>query len=159
MSDVTIDIRSALSNDQLTTLRGRYDSRQMTAFLSRGIPGLHKNTSDYIQAIRTAFYDKSRMQPRDREICLIGILAARGAGLNLALHIYIGLMEGLSPDDVADVIFLAGIYMGVDVMSDGLDTTLRTLTVLAQVATSPRDCTVLQVAAALRAVFKPPPSA
>jgi alkylhydroperoxidase/carboxymuconolactone decarboxylase family protein YurZ len=153
------EIEKVLSDDKLKTLRGRYDRDAMTNLLSSGIPRLDRHTIKYIHSIRKAFYDSSRLKPVDRERCLIGILASRDSGLNLALHIYIGLMEDLSPDDVADVIFLGGIYTGVDRISDGLDTLVRTLTVLAQIATSPEDCTVLQVATALRAAFKPPPPA
>ena len=52
------------------------------------------------------------MVPKDRERCLIAILASRDAGLNLALHIYVGLMEGLSPMDMADIIFLGDLHGG-----------------------------------------------
>jgi alkylhydroperoxidase/carboxymuconolactone decarboxylase family protein YurZ len=100
------------------------------------------------------------MQPKDRERCLIAVLASRDAGLNLAIHIYVGLMEGLSPQEIADVIFLGGIYTGVDRISDGLAAEMRTLDTLAQVTTPPRICTVPQVMQALHDAFTstPPPS-
>jgi hypothetical protein len=95
------------------------------------------------------------MHPQHRERVLIGVLVSRDAGLNLALHVYIGLMERLSSHDIADIIFLSGIYTGVDCISDGLDTVTRTLDVLSQLACKNR-CTAVQVATELRAAFKPP---
>ncbi len=153
-------IDEVLSSEQLDTLKRAYFSEDMTRLLSSGIPGLDDRTTDFIGAIRNAFYDGSGqiMSAKDRERCLVAILASRDAGLNLAIHIYCGLMEGLSPQEIADVIFLGGIYTGVDRISDGLAAEMRTLTVLAQIAVPPRYCTVGQVMEALLAAFRPPPS-
>lgn len=152
-------IAGALSDVQLARLREGYSSTAMTQVLSSGIPNLYSPTSEYIGAIRSAFYDGGRqtMAARDRERCLIAVLAARDAGLNLALHIYVGLMEGLAPEDIADAVFLGGIYTGVDRISDGLNAELRTLGVLAQAADDPDGCEVMRVVQALQAVFRPPP--
>ena len=151
-------IDSMLSDVQLANLRGAYDAAKMADLLSSKMPSLDPDTAGYVAQIRQAFYDRCRMEPKDRERCLIGILASRDAGLNLALHVYVGLMEGLSPHDVADVVFLGGIYTGVDRISDGLDTVTRTLTVLARLAgrDESREVPVGDVAAALVAAFKPP---
>ncbi len=153
-------IDSVLSSAQLDTLRRAYFEEDMVGLLSSGIPGLDDRTADFIAAIRKAFYDGSAesMSAKDRERCLIAILASRDAGLNLALHVYCGLMEGLSPQEIADVIFLGGIYTGVDRISDGLAAEMRTLGVLACAAVSPPSCTVSQVVSDLMAAFRPPPS-
>ena len=152
-------ITDALSDAQLARLRTAYSSAAMTNVLSSGIPDLHTPTTDFIGAIRRAFYDDGHdtMSPRDRERCLVAILASRDVGLNFALHVYIGLMEGLSPGEIADVVFLSGIYTGVDCISDGLNAEMRALGVLAQAADDPTGCTVVQVVRALQAVFGPPP--
>jgi hypothetical protein len=149
-------IDDVLSETGLQALRQAYSEAEMTGLLSAGIPGLDKDAFKYIATIRRQFYDGSRrkMEPRDRERVLIGILASRDAGLNLALHVYVGLMENLSPHDIADIIFLSGIYTGVDCMSDGLGTVARTLDVLSQLAHMER-YTVKDVASELRSAFKP----
>ena len=128
-------------------------SEDVIQILSSGIPGLDEHTAEYISAIRRAFYEGTAMLPRDRERCLIAVLASRDAGLNLAIHIYLGLMALLSPGEVADIIFLGGIYSGVDRISDGLAAEMKTLMVLAQVAAAPGGCSVEQVITALRQAF------
>jgi alkylhydroperoxidase/carboxymuconolactone decarboxylase family protein YurZ len=152
-------IDTLLSSAQLDTLRHAYSKEDMVQLLSSGIPGLDDRTTEFIGAIRKAFYDggAGSMSAKDRERCLIAILASRDAGLNLALHVYCGLMEGLSPQEIADVIFLGGIYTGVDRISDGLAAEMTTLTVLAHTAVPPMSCTVSQVVQALIAAFRPPP--
>ncbi|HJQ85716.1 MAG TPA: carboxymuconolactone decarboxylase family protein [Candidatus Binatia bacterium] len=151
---IPVPIDKVLAPEQIAALKKGYTSAAMTEILSGGMPGLDRHTAKYIHAIRRAFYDTSRMAPKDRERCLIGILAGRDAGLNFAIHVYVGLMEGLTPDEIADVIFLGGIYTGVDHLSDGLAAAQRTLTVLGRVAKG--DCTILQVMGALVMAFRPP---
>ena len=150
-------IDDVLQPPQLQLLRDAYRNQDAVQILSSGIPALDDRTAEYINAIRRAFYEGTAMQPKDRERCLIAVLASRDAGLNLAIHIYLGLMEDLSPGEIADVIFLGGIYSGVDRISDGLAAEVKTLTVLAQVATPPRSCTVGQVMQALHDAFTSPP--
>ena len=150
-------IDTILQPGQLEMLRAQYLKADMIDILSRGMPGLDERTTGYVNAIRQAFYEGSTMAPKDRERCLIAVLASRDAGLNLAIHIYIGLMEGLSPQEIADIIFLGGIYTGVDRISDGLAAETRTLTVLAGIAVPPKVFTVQQVMQALRGAFTSPP--
>jgi alkylhydroperoxidase/carboxymuconolactone decarboxylase family protein YurZ len=152
-------ISTTLSDVQLATLREAYSREQMTQILSSGMPSSYEPTTAYIDAIRTAFYDRTQeMAPKDRERCLIAILVSRDAGLNLALHIYHGLMVGLTPKEIADVIFLGGIYTGVDRISEGFFAATRVLTVLALLVgnSSSNDCAVIQVVRALQREFRPP---
>jgi alkylhydroperoxidase/carboxymuconolactone decarboxylase family protein YurZ len=152
-------IATALSSDQLETLKKAYSSADMTKMLSSGMPALDEATQEYVTSIRDSFYGGSgtTMTTLDRERCLIAVLASRDGGFNLALHIYIALMEGLTPEQIADVIFLSGIYTGVDRISDGLATELYTLMVLGQVAAPPRNGAMTEVKNALQAFFRPPP--
>src|SRR5262245_5906624 len=150
-------IDTILQPEQLEMLRAQYLNADMINILSSGMPGLDERTTGYVNAIRQAFYEGSTMAPRDRERCLIAVLASRDAGLNLAIHIYIGLMEGLLPKEIADIIFLGGIYTGVDRISDGLAAEKRTLTVLAGIAVPPKVFTVPQVMQALSGAFTSPP--
>jgi hypothetical protein len=151
-------IDTILADERLDALRKGYKREEMTRILSGGLPGLDDDTASYIATIREQFYQRAprQMHPQHRERVLIGVLVSRDAGLNLALHVYIGLMERLSPHDIADIIFLSGVYTGVDCISDGLDTVTRTLDVLSQLAQKGR-CTVVQVATELRDAFKPQP--
>ena len=159
MDAIEDKIDTVLLDGQLEILRQAYSEADMTQILSSGIPGLDKRTASFIGTIRQAFYDTSQrtMEPKDRERCLIAILASRDAGLNLALHMYVGLMVGLSQQEIADIIFLGGIYTGVDRISDGLAAEVRMLEVLSQLAVDPTACTVPRVLQAMMAAFGRPP--
>ncbi len=150
-------IDDALKQPQLDTLRKKCSNPDAVQILSRGIPALDDRTATYIDAIRSAFYDGTEIRPKDRERSLIAILSSRDAGLDLAIHVYLGLMRGLSPGEIADIIFLGGIYTGVDRMSDGLAAEMeKRFTVLAQVATPPGNCKVADVMKALHDAFTAP---
>ena len=149
-----------LPSEQLDRLTQAYQKEEQVVIdlLSKAMPGIYDRTLQYIGAIRVEFYDLSTraMTPKDRERCLIAILASRDAGLNLAIHIYLGLMEGLSAPDIAEILFLSGAYTGVDRLSDGLVVEWRTLDVLRQLASDPNGCAVNQVMGKLRDTFGPP---
>lgn len=63
---------------------------------------------------------KRMLEPKDKERCLIAILAAREPGLELAIHLYVGLVSGLSTKEIAATLQLAGVYTGVDNFGAGL---------------------------------------
>ncbi|XXX71708.1 hypothetical protein WMF30_29090 [Sorangium sp. So ce134] len=67
------------------------------------------------------------MDAKDRERCLIALLAARGLTLPLALHFYWGIAVGLSVDDIAVTLLLAGSYEGVSVYMNSLTVLKATL--------------------------------
>jgi alkylhydroperoxidase/carboxymuconolactone decarboxylase family protein YurZ len=150
-------IDDSLSKHQLLALRDAYQRDTMMGALSKGMPGIDARTTQYIGDIRQAFFNNdSPMKPKDRERSLIAVLAARDAGFNLALHIYIGLMEGLTPREIADIIFLGGIYTGVDRISDGLGALVKTLAALKGLSDGEMctpNCTVDQVIPTLRTAF------
>ena len=159
-------IDDILTDGQLQMLRADYNEDEMIQLLSSGIPGIDKRTTDFVTAIRRSFYGRETyffpggeqaMSAKDRERCLIAVLASRDAGLNLALHIYNGLMAELSPQEIADIIFLCGVYTGVDRISDGLWAEERTLQALKRIAVPPLLCSVGNVVPALVAAFRPPP--
>jgi alkylhydroperoxidase/carboxymuconolactone decarboxylase family protein YurZ len=60
------------------------------------------------------------LSPEDLERTVIAILAAREPGLELAIHVYLGLMAGLKLEDIAATIHIAGVYTGVDNFAGGM---------------------------------------
>ena len=89
----------------------------------------------------------------DRERCLIAILAGRGADLNFAIHVYMGLMHGLTPEEIANVLFLVGVYTGVDNFAQGLKAEVTVLETLATVAADGASLGAAAVLAALQRAF------
>src|SRR5262245_40167841 len=129
-------ISSLLTRDQIRELHKNYDRDDLNDILKDKLTGMYAAIADYLDTIGDEFY--TNIVPRDivsaenRERILIALLASRGGRLTLAMHIYIGLMEGfnknlsntqvtfeseLSPEEIANIIFLVGIYTGSDNMA------------------------------------------
>lgn len=133
------DVREILSDDALAALRGAYDRNIMVHVATTLTMSNYTDSKDWFDFLAARHYraDDARpgMNDQDRERCLIAVFAAgRRAPFALASHVYWGLMEGLSVDDVADIILLSSAYAGVDVFADGMFTLGETLRVLAALA-------------------------
>jgi alkylhydroperoxidase/carboxymuconolactone decarboxylase family protein YurZ len=105
------------------------------------LPEVYGPSKRYVRAVTSIFYrplpkdamtNRTVLSAADRERCLIALLAARGEEFNLGLHIYMALVEGVSPAEIANIILLAGVYTGVDNFSIGLSTLSKTLNLLKQ---------------------------
>jgi ubiquinone/menaquinone biosynthesis C-methylase UbiE/alkylhydroperoxidase/carboxymuconolactone decarboxylase family protein YurZ/uncharacterized protein YbaR (Trm112 family) len=133
-------VKDILSETVLADLRGQYDEKEMRGVLSGFFPRVYALSLNYATAILDAFYGdlpsdlapppRTALSVRDRERCLIALLASRGADRNLALHIYIALMNEISPEEIAHILFLAGIYTGVDNLAKGLAAEVKVLEAL-----------------------------
>ena len=115
----------------------------------------------------------TQLSAANRERCLLTLLAARGGGFPLATHVYLGLMEGfkedvapqddVSPEEIANIIFLAGVYSGADNLVVGLVTLVRTLKLLRRIANDPdapknQDAVFAQIAAEFDIKTEPKPA-
>jgi alkylhydroperoxidase/carboxymuconolactone decarboxylase family protein YurZ len=135
--------------DKLRTAYVEFDTADKEAgipvgvkkLLSKKLPTVYDRAGEYVRAIADQFYGdlppddppeharipRDALSVRDRERCLIGILAVRDAKYNLAVHIYLALMNEVSPEEVANILLLAGMYGGVSTLTDGLDVEVTTL--------------------------------
>jgi alkylhydroperoxidase/carboxymuconolactone decarboxylase family protein YurZ len=137
-------VSDSLSPESLAQLKRAFDVRELEDLYETVMGGRYERTLPYVQMVRTRFHDnqppdsettRDRISEEDRERCIIAILASRGAVRNLALHIYAALMLGIKAEEIADVIFLAGVYSGVPAVANGLDTQIKVLKKLEQLAT------------------------
>jgi alkylhydroperoxidase/carboxymuconolactone decarboxylase family protein YurZ len=159
------DVAHVLAPDHLAALRDAYSADEMTRILGAFFPHVHPPTTEYIAAVMNAFYAEpspDAVEPRpvlpaiDRERCLIAILAGRGADLNFAIHVYMGLMHGLAPDEIANVLFLVGVYTGVDNFAQALKAELTVLGTLAALAADGSALDPASVLTALQRAFSGP---
>jgi len=76
----------------------------------------------YVSAMRTGFYagNPQHLSPEFRECVVLAVLVVQGADVNLALHVFIALASGISVADVLDVVFLAGMYSGANLLSQSM---------------------------------------
>ena len=92
----------------------------------------------YIEAMNKSLFHQpanepptlADLSPREREIALIAILSSQRAKLELAIHIYWGLMENLDPPHLAALLMASGMYAGISVQSSGLDVMQATMQAL-----------------------------
>ena len=85
--------------------------------------------SHYSEAMRLGFYtEKDPLLRGDRrEYVVLALLASQQAERNLGLHVFIALMNGISPADVVSIMFLTGVYGGVNVLTNALRVVSKTL--------------------------------
>ncbi len=78
----------------------------------------------YLTAVEKAFYvdepGPGRLANDDRERVILSLLASQGAVGNLAIHVYLALMEGVGASEIVEVLFLTGIYSGVNRLAQSL---------------------------------------
>lgn len=128
MSDA--DLTTALSDDDLSALRAAYDARVLFAAATGTLARYHAAGAPYTAAIGAAQYEGGPLSARDRERCLVALLAAQKERMTLAVHLYWGLMEGLTPAELAHTLLLTGIYNGTPAYTNGLlvmDATVKQL--------------------------------
>lgn len=114
------DLTTALADDDLLALRKGYQPAAMLAAATGTLGRLHEAGRPWIGAIGAAQYEGGPLSPKDRERCLVALLAARSERLTLAVHLYWGLMEGLTAAELAHTLMLVGIYDGVPAYTAGL---------------------------------------
>jgi hypothetical protein len=104
----------ALLGDQaLAELRAQYDGEMILRMALANLESTDPRTAPYTTFVGDEVYRSPRMRPIDRERCLIAILVQSAQAMPLAMHVYWGLMEGLSTDDVLQTVLLAGMYGGL----------------------------------------------
>jgi hypothetical protein len=125
------DIRSVIDDLRLQALRRGYDHTAMVAANVRAVATVAPPLSDWNEEIARTFYATSGpLAPVSRERCLISLLTVSGLPVPLAIHLYWGLMEGLTIDEVLQIIGLSGCYSGLPRTVFGIEVMYRALVVL-----------------------------
>jgi alkylhydroperoxidase/carboxymuconolactone decarboxylase family protein YurZ len=132
-----------LSAEGLKKLKKAFTTKEMESLFVDVMGDRYQRTVDYVDVLHRLFHvdlpkdgrtERMRLSEQDRERCIIAMLAGRGETKNLALHIYIALMLGVSSEEIADVIFLAGVYCGVPAAASGLEIHTKVLQALEELA-------------------------
>lgn len=162
-------IEDYLSETNLDALRSAYRRADFYEALKNPLLQVYPHTKEYADAIEKYFYyredpnnpnddefaspDPGFLTIRERELCLITLLTAQNGKYNLALHVYMALMEGLSPAAIVNTMFLAGIYAGVPFLAGGLETAIGTLVALQKRADTRADLSAGAIYDYLRTPF------
>jgi alkylhydroperoxidase/carboxymuconolactone decarboxylase family protein YurZ len=135
------DITSIITKEELQLFKDAYTVDVMRTTLVARFKVMYPPSRPYVDAISTAFLgdrdDPEKLADNDLERCLIAVLASRGADVNLAIHIYAALALGVTPGEIGHILFLAGVYTGIDNFSESLMLLATTLGVLKGLADDP----------------------
>jgi alkylhydroperoxidase/carboxymuconolactone decarboxylase family protein YurZ len=140
------DLRTRLTTTGLSRLRAAYDPAVMSQGNVAALRDIYPPLSSWGEEVSATFYDRpGPLTAKDRERCLIALVTLLGATLPLAIHVYWGLMEGLSVEEICHTIGLSACYGGLPKASHGLLVVDRTLTLLNRISeTSPDARAVLE---------------
>jgi alkylhydroperoxidase/carboxymuconolactone decarboxylase family protein YurZ len=127
---------SALSKKALRTLRAHYDRDRMIDNAVVVVGGIFEGGKSWTDAFEMDVYRTDRMKARNRERILISTFTAQGERTALAIHVYWGLMEGIQPDEIQQIVLLSGTYNGLGRYTFGMLTVLDTFNKLAEWAHS-----------------------
>ncbi|HKP64416.1 MAG TPA: carboxymuconolactone decarboxylase family protein [Polyangiales bacterium] len=126
----------------------------MSAANSGALRDIYPPLQSWGEEVSATFYDRpGPLTAKDRERCIIALVTLLGATLPLAIHIYWGLMEGLSVEEICHTIGLSGCYGGLPKASHGLLVVERTLALLNRVSEAGPNATA--VLEALISEFRP----
>lgn len=140
-----------LDPNEVETLRRAYDSQQLLDTNSNSFANLYPPFAAWQQTVGTLFFGSEPLSARERELCLVALLA-QTPGPSLATHVYWGLMEGLTIDQIMHAVGLSSCYGGLPVLTRGMFIIQKTLGVLKKVAAA-GDCAPSAVMTALIAEF------
>lgn len=138
MADQAPGIFAILTQEELDFLRKGYVEEAMMASTREALGGMHPAAMGALAAMVDAIYrtDAGPEHPRNRERILITLLTGHHPA-ELAIHVYWGLMVGLTGDDIGQILLTTYGYNGVASYTVSLLTVKRTLEILkAQVAAS-----------------------
>lgn len=133
------DVTDLLSPERMARLRKGFDEATMSALATDVLVRKYSESARIVYAIQDSLFGTGRdgnappladLTDREREACLIVILASQRAKLQLAVHIYWGMMNSISPDEVAGLLMLTGVYTGLGRQTQALDVLRDTSTAL-----------------------------
>ena len=135
------DLTRILCDRDLQTLRSGYRHEDLVDANVRTVATHVPALAKWNEQVADTFYRSSTLAPIDRERCLIVLLVASGPALPLALHLYWGLVEGLSVSQILEITGLASCYAGISRLGSAMDVVQRVLNVLTRACSDGRSGT------------------
>ena len=101
----------------------------------------------YTQALQRGFYTSNNpmLDSKYRECAVVALLASQEAEANLALHVFIALMINITPAEVVNIVFLTGVYSGVNVLTKSLRVVAKTFAAVIAAAAEAQPTTAEKV--------------
>ena len=130
------DITEILTEAQLDRLRGSFSESTMSNVATSILISEYPESERYVTAIHDSLFGAgpdgtepplAGLSHKERETSLIVLMAAQRTSFELAIHIYWGMMNGLTQDEVAGLLMLCGVYAGIGAQTTGLQVMRQTL--------------------------------
>lgn len=119
----------------LARLRAGYDEAAMLHGADMAVKYPYPPAGPWTDPPGDMFYRTKPLLPhKKREMVLLATLTGQRAYSELAVHVYWGLMEGLEPDEIANVLLLTSMYTGMPTWSNAIRVLRTALGVLAKIA-------------------------
>jgi len=135
------DLGTILKKPELEMIAKQYNPITMGQLLRVGLIARHKPIEPYLDGIGATLYPefdpsgKSTPLPSaNRERCLVALLASRSRSLELAIHLYLALVNGVAAAELAHILVATGVYTGVDTIGHAFAVTQTTLETLQKLA-------------------------
>jgi alkylhydroperoxidase/carboxymuconolactone decarboxylase family protein YurZ len=130
-------LEALVAHDQIAALRSGFVNAEVVAAGNASLAGPIPQARAWVESTSSYFFaTPDNMGPTHRELCCLTVLTALKSPSELAVHVYWGLMVGLTVNQIADAIFLGGNYGGVSAYSQAVKAATVTLQTLATLATS-----------------------
>ena len=125
-------ITNILTKADIKALRANFNSDQDNALLIDGFTKRFCQTKEMMNGIEFTFRNPKAkpISLKRPEIVIITLLCSQKLKVDLSLHLYLGLMNGLAPYQIGEILSLVGVYSGVPAMALGLETAESTFSTL-----------------------------
>jgi alkylhydroperoxidase/carboxymuconolactone decarboxylase family protein YurZ len=124
------ELSAILTERDLEQLRAGYDGHALIELKVAATSAPHSALAPWVSAIGSTFFGDTALAARDRELCLITLLSFRAPGISVCTHVYAGLMEGLSVQEICQAVGLAGCYGGLPAYTESIGAVRKTLSIL-----------------------------
>lgn len=156
----TKDVTEILTAEELEALRADYDPKLLSDVATKALVDKFPASGLWVNTIQKILFKDPEnggkplldLGGRERELCLITLMSAQHLGLELGIHVYWGMMEGLEPGQIAALMTLVGVYAGLSRFEAALSVMTKTMKALDGAAES-GETEVLQVVNRLLEAF------
>jgi alkylhydroperoxidase/carboxymuconolactone decarboxylase family protein YurZ len=135
---------------------------EMAEILQETLPSLYDRAEPLVDAIAQISQQPvpsspaglpNRLSTEDRERIILALLASRGGGYTLAIHVYLALILNITPAEIANILLLTGIYTGISNFTNCLFELEKTLGMLRDRIDSGKPLNPRAIDGALRQAF------
>lgn len=131
-----LDLRGMIPAEALGLLRASYDPNLLCRTARAATTAPFPPAAPFVDALVGGFFeDRGLLRPAERELLIVALFANTVPAWMLAVHVYVGLMEGLCVEQIAGAVLLSAMYKhGLAAYTQSISVVERTLRLLKEAA-------------------------